>query len=135
MSPSSTSIGMTSPVSRLRSPGPAATTVPRCGFSSAVSGRTIPPTVVCSSSRGSTIRRSPSGFRFTWEGERVFKVVSFFLVRYESGKLGEIPEAFRHEVEEVRWLRLDEAPRVLAYQGERRMAEKALAVLAGHEQI
>ena len=51
------------------------------------------------------------------------------------GKLGEIPDAFRHEVEEVRWLRLDDAPRVLAYQGERRMAEKALAVLAGDEQI
>ena len=31
--------------------------------------------------------------------------------------------------------RLDDAPRVLAYQGERRMAEKALAVLAGDEQI
>jgi 8-oxo-dGTP pyrophosphatase MutT (NUDIX family) len=74
-------------------------------------------------------------YTFTWEGERVFKVVSFFLVRYESGKLGEIPAAFRHEVEEVRWLRLDEAPRVLAYQGERKMAEKALAVLAGDEQI
>ena len=74
-------------------------------------------------------------YTFTWEGERVYKVVSFFLVRYESGELGEIPAAFRHEVEEVRWLRLDEAPRVLAYQGERRMAEKALAVLAGEEQI
>ena len=72
---------------------------------------------------------------FTWEGERVFKVVSFFLVRYESGKLGEIPPAFRHEVEEVRWLPLDDAPNVLAYQGERRMAEKARAVLAGEEQI
>src|SRR3954467_15961197 len=28
---------------------------------------------------------------FNWEGERIFKVVSFFLVRYESGKLGDIP--------------------------------------------
>ena len=74
-------------------------------------------------------------YTFTWEGERVFKVVSFFLVRYEEGKLGEIPEAFRHEVEEVRWLPLADAPRLLAYQGERRMAEKALAVLAGDEQI
>jgi 8-oxo-dGTP pyrophosphatase MutT (NUDIX family) len=72
---------------------------------------------------------------FSWEGERVFKVVSFFLVRYETGKLGEIPEAFRHEVEEVRWLPLADAPKVLAYQGERRMAEKAVAVLAGEEQI
>jgi 8-oxo-dGTP pyrophosphatase MutT (NUDIX family) len=74
-------------------------------------------------------------YTFTWEGERVFKVVSFFLVRYETGKLGEIPAAFRHEVEEVRWLPLDDAPRTLAYQGERRMAEKALAVLSGAEQI
>jgi len=72
---------------------------------------------------------------FNWEGERIFKVVSFFLVRYETGKLGEIAEAFRHEVEEVRWLPLDDAPRVLAYQGERRMAEKALAVLSGDEEI
>ena len=72
---------------------------------------------------------------FNWEGERIFKVVSFFLVRYESGKLGEIAEAFRHEVEEVRWLPLEDAPRVLAYQGERRMAERALAVLSGEEQI
>ena len=39
---------------------------------------------------------------FNWDGERVFKVVSFFLVRYEGGRLGDIPEEFRHEVAEVR---------------------------------
>jgi 8-oxo-dGTP pyrophosphatase MutT (NUDIX family) len=72
---------------------------------------------------------------FNWEGERIFKVVSFFLVRYESGKLGEIREEFRHEVAEVRWLPLDDAPRLLAYEGERRLAEKAIAVLAGEEEI
>jgi 8-oxo-dGTP pyrophosphatase MutT (NUDIX family) len=72
---------------------------------------------------------------FNWEGERIFKVVSFFLVRYESGKLGEIPEEFRHEVADVRWLPLDDAPRLLAYEGERRLAEKAIAVLAGEEEI
>jgi 8-oxo-dGTP pyrophosphatase MutT (NUDIX family) len=72
---------------------------------------------------------------FNWEGERIFKVVSFFLVRYETGKLGEIPEAFRHEVAEVRWLPLDDAPHLLAYQGERRLAEKARAVLAGEEDL
>ena len=66
---------------------------------------------------------------FTWEGERVFKVVSFFLVRYESGKLGEIAEAFRHEVEEVRWVPLDEAPSLLAYKGEQEMAALAAARL------
>ena len=29
---------------------------------------------------------------YTWEGERVFKVVSFFLVRYSAGRLGDITD-------------------------------------------
>ena len=62
---------------------------------------------------------------FNWEGERIFKVVSFFLVRYEGGRLGDIPPAFRHEVAEVRWLPLDEAASLLAYAGEKDMARKA----------
>jgi len=66
---------------------------------------------------------------FNWNGERIFKIVSFFLVRYEGGRLGDIPEAFRHEVAEVRWLPLAAAPRLLAYSGEREMAEKAAAAL------
>jgi 8-oxo-dGTP pyrophosphatase MutT (NUDIX family) len=66
---------------------------------------------------------------FNWNGERIFKIVSFFLVRYEGGRLGDIQEAFRHEVAEVRWLPLAEAPRLLAYSGEREMAEKAAAAL------
>ena len=63
---------------------------------------------------------------FNWDGERIFKVVSFFLVRYQGGRLGDVPEEFRHEVAEVRWLPLDEAPKLLAYGGERDMARKAL---------
>jgi 8-oxo-dGTP pyrophosphatase MutT (NUDIX family) len=68
----------------------------------------------------------------SWRGgERVFKVVSFFLVRYSGGRLGAISEEMRREVEEVRWLPLDEARSLLAYEGEREIAEKAQAVLAG----
>ena len=67
---------------------------------------------------------------FTWNGERIFKVVSFFLVRYAGGRLGDIPEAFRHEVAEARWLPLDEAPKLLAYGGEKDMAKKAIGRLA-----
>ena len=63
---------------------------------------------------------------FNWGGERVFKVVSFFLVRYEGGRLGDVPPEHRHEVAEVRWLPLEEAPTLLAYGGERGMARKAL---------
>ncbi len=68
---------------------------------------------------------------FTWEGERVFKVVSFFLVRYGDGRLGDLPAEQRHEIAEVRWLPLAEAPALLAYEGEREMARRALALLAG----
>jgi 8-oxo-dGTP pyrophosphatase MutT (NUDIX family) len=63
---------------------------------------------------------------FNWRGERIFKVVSFFLVRYGGGRLGDVPEEFRHEVAEVRWLPLEEAPSLLAYPGERDMARKAI---------
>jgi 8-oxo-dGTP pyrophosphatase MutT (NUDIX family) len=67
---------------------------------------------------------------YTWDGRRIFKVVSFFLVRYRRGRLGELPLQTAHEVDEVRWLPLEEAPRLLAYRGEREMAERALARLA-----
>jgi 8-oxo-dGTP pyrophosphatase MutT (NUDIX family) len=70
---------------------------------------------------------------YTWKGERVFKIVSFFLMRYEAGRLGKIDPAMRREVDEARWLPLEEAPRLLSYQGEREMAERALAYLARHK--
>ncbi|MDQ3777259.1 MAG: NUDIX domain-containing protein [Actinomycetota bacterium] len=68
---------------------------------------------------------------YTRGGVRIFKVVSFFLLRYRRGRIGDISPRFRHEVEEVRWLPLEEAPRLLAYGGEREMARKALTVLDG----
>jgi 8-oxo-dGTP pyrophosphatase MutT (NUDIX family) len=63
---------------------------------------------------------------YTWAGERIFKVVSFYLVRYSGGRLGDVPPEHRHEVAEVRWLPLEDGPRLLAYGGEREMAKKAL---------
>ena len=67
---------------------------------------------------------------YTWDGERIFKIVSFFLVRYRHGRIDDVPPAHRHEVTEARWLPLEEAPRLLAYKGEKEMAEKALMMLA-----
>ena len=67
---------------------------------------------------------------FYWEGERVFKVVSFFLVRYSGGRLGDVPAEHRHEVADVRWLPLEDAPSLLAYRGEQEMAVKAQVRLA-----
>jgi 8-oxo-dGTP pyrophosphatase MutT (NUDIX family) len=67
---------------------------------------------------------------YTWGGERVFKVVSFFLMRAGRGRIGEITPEMRREVAEARWLPLEEAPRLLAYKGEQEMAQKAWDRLA-----
>jgi 8-oxo-dGTP pyrophosphatase MutT (NUDIX family) len=64
---------------------------------------------------------------YTWRGERIFKIVSFYLLRYSRGRLGELPAETAHEVAEVRWLPLEEGSKLLAYKGEREMAERALA--------
>jgi 8-oxo-dGTP pyrophosphatase MutT (NUDIX family) len=66
---------------------------------------------------------------YTWRGQRVFKVVSFYLVRYLRGRIGDVPPEHAHEIEEARWLPLEDAPRLLAYRGEREMADRALAHL------
>ena len=70
---------------------------------------------------------------YTWKGERVFKIVSFFLLRYSRGRIGDLPPALAFEVDEARWLPLAEAPRLLAYKGEKEMASRAIEVLGGVE--
>jgi 8-oxo-dGTP pyrophosphatase MutT (NUDIX family) len=69
------------------------------------------------------------------DGARVFKVVSFYLLRYLSGEIGDISEAMRKEVLRAIWIPLEEAPEALAYKGERQMAEKALAYVAEHPKL
>jgi 8-oxo-dGTP pyrophosphatase MutT (NUDIX family) len=66
---------------------------------------------------------------YTWEGERVFKVVSFFLARAVGGRIGALPPGMQVEVAEARWLPLTDAPQLLAYGGERQMAAKAQEML------
>jgi bis(5'-nucleosidyl)-tetraphosphatase len=63
----------------------------------------------------------------TWSGnEKVFKIVSFFLMKYMSGHIGEIAENMKHEVRRAYWLPLDEAVKKLSYSGERQMAQGAI---------
>jgi len=66
---------------------------------------------------------------YTWRGQRIFKVVSFFLVRYARGRIGDVPPEFAHEVAEARWLPFPDAIDLLAYKGERDMAREALSRL------
>jgi 8-oxo-dGTP pyrophosphatase MutT (NUDIX family) len=61
------------------------------------------------------------------DGERVFKVVSFFLFRYVSGSLENYQ---REEVDGAEWIPLEDAPKRLAYRGEKDMAKLALSKLA-----
>ena len=56
-------------------------------------------------------------------GRRIHKTVHFFLCRYLSGDTAD----HDHEVDDVRWIPLDQAPRRLTYPAERRLAELALS--------
>jgi 8-oxo-dGTP pyrophosphatase MutT (NUDIX family) len=67
---------------------------------------------------------------YTWDGERVFKIVSFFLARALGGRIGALPPGMEIEVAEARWLPLADGPSLLAYGGERRMAAKAVEMLS-----
>ena len=66
------------------------------------------------------------------DGARVFKIVSFYLMRYRSGRINQIADDMRVEVARARWVPLEEAPKLLAYKGEKQMAQKALEYLRAH---
>jgi 8-oxo-dGTP pyrophosphatase MutT (NUDIX family) len=60
------------------------------------------------------------------DGERVFKIVSFYLLRYESGQIDNITQEMRIEVGRAKWVPLTDAAQLLAYSGEKQMARQAL---------
>lgn len=66
------------------------------------------------------------------DGERVFKIVSFYLLSYESGQIDEIAPEMRIEVARARWVPLDDASKMLAYKGEKDVARRALEYVKTH---
>lgn len=68
-------------------------------------------------------------------GERVFKIVTFYLLRYESGRIDDISAEMRVEVGCAKWVRLEDAPKLLAYRGEKQVAKQALEYLAAHAEV
>jgi 8-oxo-dGTP pyrophosphatase MutT (NUDIX family) len=67
--------------------------------------------------------------------QRVFKIVSFFLLRYQSGEIDNIAPEMRVEVRHALWIPLEEAVRKLAYRGERDMVKRALQYLKSHPEV
>ncbi len=61
------------------------------------------------------------------EGRRVHKQVTFFLFRYRSGDTAD----HDHEIEEARWIPLEDAQTKLSFEGERDMVARALSTLRG----
>jgi 8-oxo-dGTP pyrophosphatase MutT (NUDIX family) len=67
--------------------------------------------------------------------QRVFKIVSFYLLRYESGRIDDVTSEMRVEVRRALWLPLEEAPMKLAYGGERQVVRKAQEYLKSHPEV
>jgi 8-oxo-dGTP pyrophosphatase MutT (NUDIX family) len=66
--------------------------------------------------------------------QRVFKIVSFFLLQYSSGNIDEITPEMRVEVKRAMWIPLDQAERKLSYRGEREVIRLAQSWVKTHLQ-
>lgn len=69
----------------------------------------------------------------TWgDGERVFKIVSFYVMRYLSGEIDGVTPEMRIEVKRALWVPLSDASKQMAYGGERKVVLQAQDYLEAH---
>ena len=66
-------------------------------------------------------------YRYRRDGLRVLKTVGFYLCDYISGDTAD----HDHEVDDARWMPLEQARTELTYPGERQMIERALSKVSG----
>ena len=66
------------------------------------------------------------------DGQRVLKIVSFYLMKYLSGDIGDITPEMKIEVERAVWIPLADANKNMAYSGERKVVLQAREHLAEH---
>jgi 8-oxo-dGTP pyrophosphatase MutT (NUDIX family) len=59
------------------------------------------------------------------DGERVFKIVTFYLLRYLSGEIDDVTPAMRIEVKRAAWIPLADASQQLMYSNERKVLRMA----------
>ncbi|HXZ32113.1 MAG TPA: NUDIX domain-containing protein [Terriglobales bacterium] len=67
--------------------------------------------------------------------ERVFKIVTFYLLRYVSGEIDNVAPEMRIEVRRALWIALEEAAQKLAYSGEKDTVREAQKYLASHPEL
>ena len=67
------------------------------------------------------------------DNQRVFKIVSFYLLLYRDGKIDDIAEDMRIEVKRAKWIPLAEAESRLTYRGEREAIGLAQKYLQSHK--
>src|SRR5581483_9834078 len=63
-------------------------------------------------------------YQYERRGRKIDKAVRFYLFRYLSGGLA----AHDHEIEEARWMPLEQAANELTYAGEREMVRRAISL-------
>jgi 8-oxo-dGTP pyrophosphatase MutT (NUDIX family) len=66
------------------------------------------------------------------DGQRVFKIVSFYLMRYGSGEIDDLTLDMRIEVKRALWVPVDEAAKRLAYSNERKILREAQDYVETH---
>ena len=77
-----------------------------------------------------TVREPLGDVRYWYRrgGKRILKTVHFFLCDYVAGDTAD----HDHEVDEARWIPLEEAAVTLSFPGEREMIERALSKIAAN---
>jgi 8-oxo-dGTP pyrophosphatase MutT (NUDIX family) len=77
-----------------------------------------------------TVRERLGDVRYWYRrgGKRILKTVHFFLCDYVAGDTAD----HDHEVDEARWIPLEEAAVTLSFPGEREMIERALSKIAAN---
>ena len=69
----------------------------------------------------------------TWQNnERVFKIVSFYLMRYVSGEIDDLAADMRVEVKRALWVPLADAAKLMAYSSERKLLRQAQEYVEAH---
>ncbi len=64
-------------------------------------------------------------YTFVWEGENIFKIVTFYLMEYISGDVA----GHDYEVEEAKWFEFLEAEKQLHYKADKETLAKAKKIL------